>query len=271
MWLAEETPGTIISADSRQVYRDFDIGTAKPSDEERRRIPHRGIDVADPSDRYSAARWASAASEWIDESLSAGRVPLVVGGTGLYLRALFQGLFDEPELDVGRRRLLETFLATMPPDELQRWVAQLDPSRAHLGRTQLLRAVEVALLAGHRISALHALRARRARWRPRYLLVAPGPALADRIVARVDAMLRAGWEHEVLELSASVPHDAPAWKASGYRHVRALLDGRISPQAAYERIVMDTRQYAKRQRTWFRHQLPDWSWVAPEDVEDFIK
>jgi tRNA dimethylallyltransferase len=256
MWLATETPCTILSADSRQVYRGFDVGTAKPGHDERRRVPHRGIDVADPSERYSAARWANAASEWIDESVSGGRVPLVVGGTGLYLHALFRGLFDEPELDVERRRGLELFLATLPRAELQRWVAHLDPSRAHLGRTQLLRAVEVALLTGHRLSALHRLRERRPRWRARYLLVDPGPALADRIVERIDSMFLAGWENEVRALSASIPHDAPAWKATGYRHVRARLDGRISPQAAYERIVMDTRQYAKRQRTWFRHQLP---------------
>ena len=104
MWLAERTPTTILSADSRQVYRGFDIGTAKPTVAERARVPHRGIDVVDPTERYSAAAWAASADGWIDDARSAGRAPLVVGGTGLYLRALFEGLFEEPPLDATSAR-----------------------------------------------------------------------------------------------------------------------------------------------------------------------
>jgi tRNA dimethylallyltransferase len=132
----------------------------------------------------------------------------------------------------------------------------LDPARSHLGRTQLLRAVEMALLSGRRMSDLHRSHARPPRWRARYLLVDPGPALAGRLTSRTDEMFGRGWIEEVRALVRQVPPGAPAWKATGYRHVRAHVAGEIIQSVARERIVIDTRQYAKRQRTWFRHQLP---------------
>ena len=256
MWLAEREAGTIISADSRQIYRGFDIGTAKPSADERARVPHRGIDVVDPARRYSAAAWAAAADGWIDEAIANHRAPVVVGGTGLYLRALFEGLFAEPETDPGRRHALEIALSSFELRELQRWTEQLDPARAHLGRTQLLRAIEIALLTGHRVSDLHRDRATSPRWRPRYLVVDPGPALAERVVARLDHMLDNGWPDEVERLMQTVPPDAPAWNATGYDVMRRMVRGDLTRAAAREAILIHTRQYAKRQRTWFRHQLP---------------
>ena len=256
MWLAEREPTTIISADSRQVYRGFDIGTAKPTAEERERVPHLGIDIAQPTERSSAAAWAEHASRWIEESRREGREPLIVGGTGLYLRALFEGLFEEPPLDAGSRRELERTLAALDIRELRRWTAALDPERSHLGRTQLLRAIEVALLTGRRMSELHRERARPPRWRARYLLVDPGPSLADRIAARLDGMLDNGWPREVERLMKTVPATAPAWNATGYDVLRRMELGELSPGAAREAVLIQTRQYAKRQRTWFRHQLP---------------
>jgi len=256
MWLASQIPTTIISADSRQVYRGFDIGTAKPTAEERARVPHLGIDVANPSVRYSAAAWAESAETWLRAALGEGRRPLVVGGTGLYIRALFEGLFEEPALDAERRLALGDWLALLDPATLQRWAAALDPARAHLGRTQLLRSVEIALLTGHRLSELHRERAREPRWRPRYLLVDPGPPLAERIAARIDEMLDHGWPDEVQRLMQTVPASAPAWKATGYDAVRRWVAGVVPRAAAREEILIATRQYAKRQRTWFRHQLP---------------
>jgi tRNA dimethylallyltransferase len=253
--LARRLPVTVIVADSRQVYRQFDIGTAKPSLAERAEVPHRGIDVIDPTDRFSAAAWAAAADGWIDEARAAGRIPLVVGGTGFYLRALFAPLFEEPALDPTRRSRLQHWLDALPLAELQRWTKLLDPGRAHLGRTQLLRAIEVALLTGRRLSELHRERARPPRRTARYLLVDPGPRLADQIARRTDAMLEGGWVDEVRMLVDRVPEDAPAWNATGYRAVRDLARGRASRPDARERIVIETRQYAKRQRTWFRHQL----------------
>ncbi len=256
MALAARVPSVIISADSRQIYRGFDIGTAKPTVAERSATEHRGIDVVDPTQRYSAAAWAGLASSAIDEVRASASSPLVVGGTGLYLRALFDGLFEEPPLDTERRRALSLSLDELDTLELRRWANELDPARSHLGRTQLRRSIEIALLTGRRLTELHRENVRRPRWRPRYLLVDPGPALGERIASRIDHMLDHGWPEEVQRLMITVPEDAPAWNATGYDVLRDLVAGSISRDAARERILIATRQYAKRQRTWFRHQLP---------------
>ena len=255
LWLAARSDVTIVSADSRQLYRRFDVGTAKPTPAEQLAVPHCGIDVLDPTERASAAWWADRADSWIRDSRAQGRVPLVVGGTGLYLRALFGDLFDEPPLDETRRADLQRELSRYPVDTLRRWVRELDPPRASLGRTQLLRALEIALLTGRRVSELHRERHRPARWGARYLVVDPGPALAARIADRAAAMIADGWREEVRTLIGDVPADAPAWNATGYRTIHLLEAGQLAEADALERVVVDTRQYAKRQRTWFRHQL----------------
>ncbi|HZO19468.1 MAG TPA: tRNA (adenosine(37)-N6)-dimethylallyltransferase MiaA [Gemmatimonadaceae bacterium] len=267
--LAAHAPATIISADSRQVYRRFDIGTAKPTAEERQRVPHRGIDIVDPEQRYSAAAWAHDALGWIAEAAAEHRRPVVVGGTGFYLRALAMPLFEEPPLDPDRRAALGRLLDAMTTADLRRWCEHIDPARAHLGRTQLLRAIEIGVLTGRPISEWHRQRARAPAVRARWLVVNPRPAvLARRIEERAEAMLRAGWEEEVRELAQSVPEDAPAWNASGYRAVRDRVRGALTREAALSRIVVETRQYAKRQRTWFRHQLPAdrVTWVDPTET-----
>jgi tRNA dimethylallyltransferase len=254
--IAEATGRAIIVADSRQVYRGFDVGTAKPTPDERQRVRHHAIDVADPMERFSAAQWAGIAGDILQYHDRSNSRPIVVGGTGLYLRALFEGLFREPEIDAGRRMALLDWLDGQPTEELRRWVEELDAARAPLGRTQLLRAVEVALLTGARISELHASEATRPVWRARYLVIDPGPSLHARIERRLDSMLAGGWLDEVRRLR-ELPDDAPAWKASGYRALRDVVDGVASLDEARERILIETRQYAKRQRTWFRHQLPE--------------
>ena len=255
MWLSLRREIVVISADSRQIYRGFDVGTAKPSAADCERVPHRGVDVVEPADRYSAADWVSLAQRAIVEARAAGRVPVVVGGTGFYIGALFRPLWAEPELDADRRASLQARLDELETDELRRWCAALDPARAHLGRTQLLRAVEIALLTGERISEQHAAKARHSRYRPIYLLVDPGTELQTRIASRVSAMFDAGWEDEVRRLMDVVPEDAPAWNATGYGVTRALVRGAMDRETAVEQVVVETRQYAKRQRTWFRHQL----------------
>jgi tRNA dimethylallyltransferase len=257
LWLADRARGAIVSADSRQVYRGFDAGTAKPSIAERDRVPHYGVDVAEPTVRYSAAKWAAAAALWIDDARGAARTPLVVGGTGLYLRALVDGLFAEPPLDAARRASIDRMLEGYAIEELRRWVRVLDPARAGLGRTQLVRAIEIALLAGERVSDLHLRSTRPSHWRARYLLVDPGPALHSRIAARIDHMLHNGWPDEVRRLMQTVPADAPAWKSTGYEAVRRWVSGESTREVARERVLVETRQYAKRQRTWFRHQVPE--------------
>jgi tRNA dimethylallyltransferase len=268
MQLAESHGAVIISADSRQVYRGFDIGTAKPTIAERARIPHRGIDVVEPTERYSAAVWAESVRQWLEAARSQGRPAVIVGGTGFYLRALIEPLFEAPALDPARRSAFEHYAASLGTEELRRWCRVLDAARAHLGRTQLVRSVETALLTGERLSDLHASRARAPSVRARYLVVDPGAALADRIVRRFDAMVRAGWPEEVETLACTVDESAPAWKASGYGVMRAMVSGQISRDEAKERVIIETRQYAKRQRTWFRHQLDPavTTRIDPEDM-----
>jgi tRNA dimethylallyltransferase len=245
----------VVSADSRQLYRGFDVGTAKPTAAERAAVPHLGIDVLAPTERASAAWWAASAADWLRDAAASGRTPVVVGGTGLYLRALFGHLFDEPPLDPERRSALQGELEALSTEDLRRWVERIDPERARFGRTQLLRAVEIALLTGRRVSELHRERRTVPRWRARYLVVDPGAELAGRIAERAEAMFATGWAEEVRGLLASVPQDAPAWNASGYGAVRELVQGRTTFEEAVKRVIIETRQYAKRQRTWFRHQL----------------
>jgi tRNA dimethylallyltransferase len=253
MSLAERHGLTILSADSRQIYRGFDIGTAKPTAADRARVRHVGIDVADPSERWSAAKFAEDAAVWI--ATTGVTRTLIVGGTGFYLRAITSPLDESPVLDPERRELLAEELAHMSTDELRRWVSTLDRMRAHLGRAQLLRAAEVALLAGRRLSQYHndtpAMDAVRARW----LVVDPGARLHEQIAGRLDAMLAGGWPEEVRALEQAVGPEAPAWQACGYEAVRQLIHGSMDLPAAREAILIATRQYAKRQRTWFRHQI----------------
>lgn len=255
MWLSLRRELLVINADSRQIYRGFDVGTAKPPKSDLERVPHRGVDVADPAARYSAAEWVTMAQRAIGEALSDGRIPIVVGGTGFYMGALFKPLFVEPTLDVAARAAIQAALADFTSAELQRWCEALDPARAHLGRAQLVRAVEIALLTGRRLSELHASNARPDMYKPCYLLVDPGAGLQSRIASRAAGMLDSGWPEEVEGLMQTVPDDATAWNASGYGVVRELVRGETARDAALERIIIETRQYAKRQRTWFRHQL----------------
>jgi tRNA dimethylallyltransferase len=259
MMLAEDFNAAVISADSRQVYCYFDIGTAKPTREECARVTHYGIGVAEPTERYSAARWATEAREWIECAGELDKTAVLVGGTGLYIKALVEPLFDGPELDPVSREKLERQLADKSIAELRRWCEVLDPPRAHLGRTQLLRSIETALLSGARMSALHEVHKSTVMFadiEPTYLVIDPGDALGRQIERRVDAMLANGWVDEVRGLIARVPSDAPAWKASGYAAIREHVEGKSDLSTTRERIIIETRQYAKRQRTWFRHQLP---------------
>ncbi len=260
MAIAEATGARIISADSRQIYRGFDIGTAKPTHADRALVHHEGVDVAEPTERWSAARWSTAAAQWLDDAATAAVPAVVVGGTGLWLRALVTPLVAEPPMDPGRRADLQASLGQQDTPSLRKLVEQLDPARAHLGRTQLLRAAEIALLTGKRLSDLHRAQAesdaatrRAARW----LVVDPGPSLQERLEHRLDAMFASGWADEVGRLMEQVPAEAPAWNACGYREIRDGVRQGGDLTAARGAVRISTRQYAKRQRTWFRHQLND--------------
>ncbi len=263
MALAERHHLAIISADSRQIYAGFDIGTAKPSAHDRARVPHFGIDVIDPMLRYSAFQWAADVAQWERAALDLGRRPVIVGGSGFYVRA-FVSPFDAASPTTEQARdALNQWLSQLSGAELQRWCGRLDPTRATLGRTQQLRAVETALLLGTRVSDSFRSEREVARADPtartsaaRYLVVDPGPLLATRITERTRGMLASGWVAEIEALMTRVPEEAPAWGASGYRALRDAIVGGGSRDAAIERVVIETRQYAKRQRTWCRHQLP---------------
>ncbi len=256
--LADVAPITIISADSRQLYRGFNIGTAKPTPAEQALVPHVALDVAEPEERWSAWRWAVLARHAIADARAQGRVPVVVGGTGFYVRALVSPLASIPPLDESRRAELAAWLETQPPERLRAWCERLDAPRAALGPVQWRRAIEVALLSGTPLSAWHERDAGHTAPLPvRYLVVDPGESLATRIASRVEQMAQDGWVDEVAGLANVVPRLAPAWQSTGYDVVREHVEGRRSLRDALAQVTIATRQYAKRQRTWYRHQLHD--------------
>ena len=250
-------PITIVSADARQVYRGLDIGTAKPDAALRAELPHRGIDVVDAGERYSAGQFARDAARWLAEIAAEGRQPLVVGGTGLYVRALAGGLFREPPLDPARRDRVRAWAQALPAATLARWAGRLDPGFRGGGRQRAARGVEMTLLTGRPLSWWQREARDTGVMRPWYIvLTVPREALHRRIAARVDAMLAAGLVEEVRGILArGVPSDAPGLDGVGYREVVLMLAGSVRPESLRDAVVRATRRYAKRQETWFRHQL----------------
>ena len=255
--LAAHLPLEIISADSRQVYRRLDIGTAKPTRKERARVPHHGVDLIEPGSRYSAGHFARDAVRWLDDIRSRGNLPMVVGGTGLYIRALAEGLFAEPPLDPGKRRSLDAWTARLEPIELLRWAGRLDPGFRGGGRQRAARAIEVALLSGYPLS--HWQQAARAQGSldPWYIvLTVPRPVLHQRIARRADEMVRRGLIEEVAAVLAEGHGPiTPGLDGIGIREAVEYLHGKRSRETVAGAIAVGTRQYAKRQQTWFRHQL----------------
>ena len=256
--LAARLPLEVISADSRQIYRRLDIGTAKPTRKERARVPHHGIDVVEPGQRYSAGQFARDAARWVGEIRNRGRLPLVVGGTGLYVRALAEGLFHEPPLDPARRRALDAFTARLEPLELLRWAGRLDPGFAGGGRQRAARAIEIALLTGRPLSHWQAAARASATIDPWYVvLTVPRPVLHQRIARRAEEMVQRGLIEEVAAVLAEGHRpDGPGLDGIGIREAVDYLHGRRPRESVAEAIAVATRQYAKRQQTWFRHQLP---------------
>jgi tRNA dimethylallyltransferase len=255
--LAALTPITVISADARQIYRGLDVGTAKPDHQTLTRVPHRGLDVIDPGDRYSAGRFAREAAAWLAEIRGTARQPIVVGGTGLYIRALAEGLFHEPPFDATRRAQLRTWSASLEGPQLARWAGRLDPRFPGGGRQRAARAIEVALLTGRALSWWQREARESGTLRPWYIhLTVPREVLHRRLAARVDQMLGAGLVAEVQHhLDAGVAPDAAGLDGIGYREVIAMLNGQLSERALRDAILVSTRRYAKRQDTWFRNQL----------------
>lgn len=252
--LAAHWPVTVISADSRQIYRGLDIGTAKPPPELLARVPHMGLDVVAPGERYSAGRFARDAAGWLD-ALAPDRQPVVVGGTGFYVRALADGLFREPPLDPDRRERVRRWARAFSP--LGAWAARLDPAYSGGGRQRATRAVEIALLSGRPLSWWQAHAKAAGVIDPWYVrLTLPRAQLHRRIADRVDAMLATGLVQEVAQvLAAGVEPGAPGLDGVGYREVVRHLQGDLAAARLADEIAAATRRYAKRQETWFRHQL----------------
>ena len=267
--LAEHAPIEVISADSRQVYRGLDVGTAKPSLAERRRVPHHVVDIIDPDDVFNAHRFTHRARAAIVDIETRGARPVVVGGTGFYIQALLMGsplgaTPPDPEL----RSRLTRELETKGPQPLIRRLGHLAPDRAAAidlnNPRRLIRALEIAETASHETA------------RPDPPTTTPpiracvlglkveSATLADRIAQRTAHMFQAGLLDEARSLrDQGYDRNLPALSGVGYAEALAHLDGKLTLPEAIERTTIRTRQYARRQRTWFRHQLPT-NWHPPE-------
>jgi len=250
-------PLEVISADSRQVYRRLDIGTAKPTAKERQRVVHHGIDIVDPGARYSAGRFAKSAPGWIDAVRQRGRQPVVAGGTGLYIRALVEGLFVEPSLDPASRVEIQEWTDVLDARELIRWANRLDAGFRGGGRQRAVRAIELVLLTGKPLSYWQEAAREAGAVDPWYVvLTVPRQVLHQRIERRAQEMVQRGLIEEVAAvLSEGHPPHAPGLDGIGMREAVEYLHGKRSRDSVADAIAGNTRRYAKRQETWFRHQL----------------
>ena len=255
--LAEWWPLEVISADSRQIYRRLDIGTAKPTRTERSRVAHHGIDMVDVGGRYSAGRFALDAERWVTDIRTRGKMPVVVGGTGLYVRALVEGLFLEPPLDPTQRRAIEAWVGQLGTGDLVRWALRLDAGFGGGGRHRAMRAIEVALLSGRALSYWQATARAQGLVTPWYIvLTAPRPIIHRRIEVRAEEMVRRGLVEEVASVLADGGvRGSPGLDGVGIREAVEYLCGERSRESVAGAVTIATRQYAKRQETWFRHQL----------------
>lgn len=269
--LARRLPLEIVSADSMQVYREMDIGTAKPSPAERALAPHHLVDVADPDEQYTAGRFVAEAVRAMEEIRRRGRVPLLAGGTGMYIRALLRGLDPLPS-DPRVRQALARRLGDEGGAALHRELARLDPPAAAKihprDGVRLVRALEIARITGDAPSG------RRRSWegaggRYRVLFLAlavPREELRRRIDARVEEMFRAGFLDEVGRLlAAGYPPTLKSLSSIGYRHAVAHLRGGLPLEAAKESMKRDTLRYAKRQTTWLARE-PAVVWLEPDSA-----
>jgi len=266
--LAKELFGEILACDSTQLYRGFDIGTAKPSPSERAAIPHHLLDVLDPGEPSTAGDYRERALTVLADLRARNRLPILTVGTGLYLRALLEGLADLPQRCEELRQRLRASAAEHGPGHLHRMLQHLDPQAAQQisapDEQKLIRAIEICLLSGKPLTQVQQSgRTPLTGWRILKLgLDPPREALYQRIHARTESMLRAGWLDEVRgRLACGLPENAKPFDFIGYRELRAHLHGDLTLDQARELIQQGTRQYAKRQRTWFRRE-PNVHWLS---------
>ena len=275
--LARSLDAEIISADSRQVYRRLDIGTAKPDAAQLRAVPHHGIDICDPPDTYTAGRFFRDAGEWMREIGGRGKRVLVVGGSGIYIRALTDGIFEGPEASNELRAELESRIRREGLPALVEQLRHLDPATAAgidaRNPVRVIRALEVCLLTGRPYSALRVERMPELPYDTvMFGLRLERNALHGRIERRVDAMIEAGLVDEVRDLLADGAD--PSWTSLntvGYKEIIGYLTGSSSLDDSIEAIKRSTRQYARRQMTWFRKEARlRWIDVAETIAEEEI-
>jgi tRNA dimethylallyltransferase len=271
--LAERIGAEIISADSRQLYRYMDIGTAKPTLEERERIPHHFIDIRNPDEDYSAGEFGVSAGAEIDCIFSRGRIPLIVGGSGLYVRSLIDGFFDGPPADREYRDQLEKRLERRGVEDLLGELRRLDPEYAAIvdptNPRRIIRALEVVHITGKPLSVLHRERKVEIRFESRQFGLAwDRPVLYDRINRRCRAMREAGLLDEVERLvSMGYGLGLNALNTVGYAEALACRRGEIAADEMDLRFAQNSRRYAKRQVTWFSRD-PRITWIPMDDRRD---
>ncbi len=264
--LARSYPLEVVSADSIQIYRGLEVGAAKPPPEMRRQVPHHMLDVAEPTERYSAASYAREARKVLDGVYGRGRVPLVVGGSGLYLRALLKGIFNGPPADAGLRERLEELARREGDEVLHERLKAADPeaaSRVHpRDRRRVIRALEVTERAGEPMSRLQREGRYRSFSHPLVLgLRWQRAALYARIDRRAEAMVKGGLAAEVRRLlDEGLPVGSPALEGLGYHHFVRVVRGELEEGEALRLLKRDTRRFAKRQTTWFK-KVPEVRWV----------
>jgi tRNA dimethylallyltransferase len=268
VWLAEQLGGEIVACDSTQLYRGFDIGTAKPAAGERREVPHHLIDVLAAEEPATAGGYRQMALAVLADLRRRARLPIFTVGTGLYLRALFEGLADVPQRSEELRERLRLSAREHGPGHLHNILKRLDAEAARkisVGDEQkLVRAIEVCLITKRPLTELHRSgRAPLQGWRALKIGLAPErEALYARIHARTDAMLARGWLDEVRSLlDGGLREDAKPFDFIGYRELRAVSQGRLTMDDARAAIQQATRRYAKRQLTWFRRE-PAVHWLT---------
>jgi len=273
--LAESFSGEIVNYDSIQIFRHFNIGTAKPSLEDRQRVPHHLIDIREPTELFTAGDYQREARNVLDAIQSRGKVPILAGGTGLYLRALTEGLFNGPTRSIYWRNRLEMMAERKGRGHLHQVLKRLDPLAAariaERDKPKVIRALEVRLETGKPLSQHLDERPRQPLTGFEVHFVGLNPTREDlynRINDRVCRMFEAGLVEEVRQLLADgIPPSAKPFEAIGYRHVIALNSG--IPQEETIRIIQrDTRRYAKRQITWFRKQSEVTWFDGPGDSKE---
>lgn len=271
--LAERFAGEIVSADSVQIYRYLDIGSAKPTMEERARVPHHMVDIRDPDEEYSAGDYVREARNCISDIVGRGAVPLIVGGTGLYIRLLLGGIGEMPPADHELREKLRAEERAKAAGTLHARLAQLDPDTAREippeNLARIVRALEVIYLTGKRFSQIQAEHAFKDRPYDELILCLAPPRddLYKRIDRRVDSMIESGLLEEVSNLyQRGYSRELKSMQSLGYRHAGLILAGELEHDDAVRLMKRDTRRYAKRQFTWFRSE-PEAMWFDPDDHE----